>query len=225
MESRPYILVVDDEDALREGMAALLESEGYAVATARDGEAALASYRLRRPDLILLDVRMPRMNGCALCTAIRRRDPNTPILFLTACDQPADEVRGLSAGADDYISKTSREAVLLARIAAALRRRTQTEETPFPFGPWRVHPGRLALERPGHAARTITPRELKMLRLFSSRAHEVFSREALLDMLWGPGEGEDQTLTLALHRLRAKLGDAAHLIETRSGKGYCFRPS
>ena len=116
------ILVAEDESAIREGLCALLESEGYTVRAAVDGEDALRLFRECRPDLVLLDVMMPKKNGYAVCSEIRSSDQDVPILFLTAKDGDSDELRGLTLGADDYISKTSSQPVLLARIAAVLNR-------------------------------------------------------------------------------------------------------
>ena len=110
------ILLAEDDAALREGLALLLEGEGYAVRAA----AALALFHARRPDLVLLDVTMPQRSGTAVCAAIRARDDAVPILFLTARDGEADELRGLALGADDYLPKTTTRPILLARLAALL---------------------------------------------------------------------------------------------------------
>ena len=114
------ILLADDERALRVFLKEALERRGFSVRCAPDGERALAMYRARRPDLLILDVMMPGMGGCAVCEAVRREDAETPVLFLTALDSEADELRGLGAGADAYVPKTVSEEVLVARIAAAL---------------------------------------------------------------------------------------------------------
>ena len=107
------ILLVDDERTVREGLKRLLESEGFAVRTARDGVDALAKLSDKRPDAVLLDVMMPKLNGFALCTELRKTDALLPVVFLTAKDSEADEIRGMGLGADDYVSKSAGEEVLL----------------------------------------------------------------------------------------------------------------
>ena len=116
------VLVADDESAIREGLAALLQSEGFDVVTAVDGVEALARFRERRPHLVLLDVMMPRMNGYCACAEIRRLDSAVPVIFLTAKNGEAEELRGLTCGADDYVSKTASQQILLARVASVLKR-------------------------------------------------------------------------------------------------------
>jgi len=218
------ILVVDDEPAIREGLRALLESEGYAVRTAGDGEEALRLYRDRRPDLLLLDVMMPRLNGYAVCAEVRRHDPDIPILFLTAKDAELDELRGFSIGADDYMSKTSAEAVKLARIAAALRRGPSSSiPSSFKFGGCRIDTVEMRIILPDGSFNEISPREVEILRCFFVHAGEVLSRDFLITHFWGRDfEGGDAVLTVALHRLREKLGDDASLIKTVSRQGYRF---
>ena len=109
------ILLADDERAFRSGMKALLESEGFAVRTARDGEAAVRKFTERVPDVVILDVMMPRMNGFRACEEIRKTDRRVPVVFLTAKDDEVDQVRALGLGADDYVSKSAPEALLVAR--------------------------------------------------------------------------------------------------------------
>ena len=218
------ILIAEDEPAIRDGLAALLESEGYSVRAAADGDEALRLYRERRPDLLLLDVMMPRLNGYAVCTEIRRTDPDVPIVFLTAKDGEVDELRGLSIGADDYISKTATEAVMLARIAAALRRaQASTASAVFDFGPCRVDAVQMRLFAADGTRSELSPREVAILRHFATHPGEVLSRDFLITRFWGVDfDGGDAALTVALHRIRAKLGGSAHLIETVARQGYRF---
>lgn len=107
------ILIVDDERLIREGLKMTLQGEGYEVRTARDGDEALNKIAERRPDLVLLDVMMPRMNGFRCCEEIRKTDPLLPVIFLTAKDSEADQVRGIGLGGDDYVSKATGDALLL----------------------------------------------------------------------------------------------------------------
>lgn len=229
------ILLAEDESAIREGLAALLESEGYAVRTAADGVSALEAFRARRPDLLLLDVMMPRKNGYAVCAAVRASDPRVPILFLTAKDGDADELRGLSLGADDYIPKTASEPVLLARIARAVQRARASEPASgnqppsgnevFAFGCWRVDAVRYRLL--GGDGRTVdlSVREIELLRHFHRHPGEVATRDFLLTRFWGLDfEGGEAALSTAVARLREKLGPAAARIETVRGVGYRASP-
>lgn len=125
----PEILIVDDERAIREGLKMTLSSEGFEVRTARDGDDALKKIAERKPDLVLLDVMMPRMNGFLACEAIRKEDNLLPVIFLTAKDSEADQVRGIGLGADDYISKDCSDAVMLACIRRSLSRSKSIVET------------------------------------------------------------------------------------------------
>ena len=121
MASRAEILIAEDEPSARRGFRALFEGEGYAVRIARDGEEALAKFREHRPDAVLLDVMMPKMNGIAACSEIRKSDPLVPILFFTAMPSDVGAVRALGLGADDYIDKAKSPEELLARVAAMVR--------------------------------------------------------------------------------------------------------
>ena len=218
------ILVVDDEPAIRDGLCALLESEGYAVRTAGGGEEALSLFRLKRPDLILLDVMMPRLNGYAVCAEVRRIDADIPILFLTAKDAETDELRGLSIGADDYISKTAAEAVKLARIAAALRRSANDPALPpFDFGNCRVDVSEMRVTLPDGSSAEVTQREVAILRCFLAHPREIISRDFLITHFWGKDfDGGDAALTVAIHRLREKMGGDSALIKTVPRQGYRF---
>ena len=116
------ILLADDERMMRDGLKALLAGEGFAVRTARDGADALVRFSEKRPDAVLLDVMMPKKNGFAVCEELRRLDPLVPVIFLTAKDAEVDQVRGIALGADDFVSKSAGEEVLLARLRRALER-------------------------------------------------------------------------------------------------------
>ncbi len=222
------ILLAEDEDAVREGIVCLLESEGYEVVAAANGTEALALYRARRPHLLLLDVMMPGLSGYDVCAQVRAFDPVIPILFLTAKDAPQDEVCGLNVGADDYISKTAPEPVKLARIAAALRRAAEAEEEAghiFPFGRGRVDGVNAWWFSAGGARVSLSVREVEMLRLFARHPGEVFSHDYLFMRFWGGDfNGSESTLPTSLHRLREKLGEDGAFLHTASGKGYYYLP-
>ncbi len=227
------ILVAEDDPAIREGLVATLESDGHEVRTARDGAEALALYAERRPDLLLLDIMMPKKSGFEVCAEIRRTDASLPILFLTAKAGEEDAVLGLGLGADDYIVKPFGVRELLARVAAALRRAAvapEREAAPdsgadsFPFGTRTVDSGRYALRAPDGAEESLTERELGLLRLFAAHPGEVLTRDRLLDELWGVRYlGTTRTLDQHIAQLRRKLGPDAALIETVHGVGYRHR--
>lgn len=220
------ILIADDERVLREGLKAMLLGEGHAVRTARDGEDALRKISERAPDLVLLDVMMPKMNGYDVCGTIRQTDVETPILFLTALDSDVDELKGLGVGADDYISKTASNEILLARIAAAVRRHRHEEPTgDFDFADWRVEPARQSMRLGAGDAVALREREVALLRWFAGHPGEVFTRDFLFAKFWGVSfDGNDSTLSIAILRLREKLGESAAGLKAVRGTGYVWRP-
>ncbi len=222
------ILLADDDDAIRTGLALVLEGEGYLVRAVADGDAALDSFRAHRPDLVLLDVMMPKRNGYSVCTEIRKIDAAVPILFLTARDDDAAELRGLTLGADDYMSKTISEPVMLARIAARLARaRAAADETPngiFAFADCTIDTLRSRLQRPDGTAFDLSLREIEILRYLQAHPDEIFSRDALLTRFWGLDfDGNENALAAAVARLRAKLGAAGAHLEAVYGQGYRYR--
>ena len=220
------LVVADDERLIRRSISRLLESNGFVVRIAKDGEEALRLYRERRPDLMLLDVMMPKGNGYEVCETIRRTDGETPILFLTALDSDVDELKGLGVGADAYISKTVSNEILLARIAAAIRRHRHDEPTgDFDFADWHVEPAKLLMRRKEGYAVALGEREVAMLRWFAGHPGEVFSRDFLFARFWGVSfDGNDSTLSIAILRLREKLGESAAGLKSVRGSGYVWRP-
>ena len=220
------ILVAEDEKGIREGLAELLECEGYGVRQAADGVEALECYRRRRPDLILLDIVMPRKNGLAVCSEIRSQDRELPILFLTARAGEADIVSGFARGADDYMSKTIPSSEKLARIAAVLRRsrwNPSDADSTFLFGGWVVNGVTLEMDRVSGEKVRLTLREVEMLRYFHTHRGEVISRDNLITRFWGLAfDGNEKTLSVAISRLREKLGPAGSCIRTITGAGYSF---
>ena len=220
------IIIADDERVIRQAISRLLEANGYAVRSAKNGEEALRLYREQSPDLLLLDVMMPNGDGYAVCETIRKTDVETPILFLTALDSDRDELRGLDAGADVYIPKTVSDDVLLARIGAAIRRHRQNAPTgDFHFADWHVEPAKLSMRKKGGPPVLLNEREVALLRLFAAHPGEVFSRDFLFTRLWGASfEGNDSTLSIAVLRLREKLGESAVGLKSVRGSGYVWRP-
>ncbi len=216
------ILVVDDELAVRRGCRSLLESAGYSVRTAREGSEALRKFAERRPDLVLLDVMMPGMNGTATCIEMRKQDPLLPILFFTAMPSDVGAVTGLGFGADDYIDKAKSPEELLARIAAALRRSEAIGAAgeALVLGAVTIDLGRQVFEG-GGVSGEITRSESIMLRLLASERGRAFTHEELLAAERGEGySGDERAVHSAVRRLKAKLGPAGELIASVYGVGY-----
>ena len=236
------ILIAEDEKNVREGLEDLFAGAGYGVRTAKDGAEALSAYIKRRPDLVLLDVMMPRKDGFNVLTEIRRRDPLIPVLVLTALNEQIDKVRGLGLGADDYITKPFDVNELLARVARALPRDSAVKATraaatgkgeeaveeqqmPFAFGNAMVDPLRLQLTGAGRTPVQLTQKEVGMMRLLSHHPGVVMGRDHLLGTLWGIGySGNTRTLDQHIAQLRKKLGRQAVCIETVTGIGYRYVP-
>ncbi|MCC6523867.1 MAG: response regulator transcription factor [Polyangiaceae bacterium] len=222
------VLVVEDDPTMRLGLQKALRSAGYRVEVARDGTEGLArALAAPRPDLVLLDVMLPGRNGYEVLEEIRLVDPELIVLMLTAKGEERDKVRGLGLGADDYVTKPFGVAELLARVAAALRRRRlQDRETEtvtigavtVDFGAHRMRRGDVELE--------CTALELRLLRFLLRHEGSLVSRQRILDGVWGADYfGTDRTVDNFVNRLRAKLEDdpqAPRLLVTVRGAGYRF---
>jgi DNA-binding response OmpR family regulator len=228
--TKEKILVVEDDPAILTGVVDLLEGEGFAVSSAKDGPAALRAYEQEKPNLVLLDIMIPGRSGLDVCRDIRKKDAATPILMLTAKGQEIDKVVGLEVGADDYIVKPFSVNELLARIRAALRR-TRREPpakdlSPLVFGDVHVDPKTFMGTKAGRAFQ-VTAREIDLLRSLLRRDGEVVDRTTLLDEVWGIRyEGTTRTLDQHIVRLRQKIEDdpaEPAYITTVYGVGYRFR--
>lgn len=216
------ILIVDDERVLREGLKAMLSGEGFEVRTARDGEDALRKISERAPDLVLLDVMMPRMNGFRTCEEMRKADRTMPVIFLTAKDSEADQVRGIGLGADDYISKGAGESVLLARIRRALERAEDYDRPGevLELGKVRVNFETLAVEHDGTKT-LLTRTQGDILRLLSSAPGKFFSKDEIIVSLRGRGYAcADGLVYSHVYNLRGKLGPAGGCIICDRRSGY-----
>jgi DNA-binding response OmpR family regulator len=207
------VLVVEDDIPILTGLVDLLESEGYAVISARDGNSALLLYNREHPDLILLDIMLPAKSGYDVCKEIRKHDPVTPILMLTAKGQEVDKVIGLELGADDYIVKPFGMMELCARIRAAFRRTEafirarEKKRDMIAFGDVQIDPGTFTGKK-GERDFTVTLRELHLLRFFLDHRGEVLHRHLLLDKIWGIRyEGTTRTLDQHIAKLRQKIED------------------
>lgn len=224
------ILVAEDNALLAKGICTALKSERYRVRHVADGEAALAAVAERRPDVLVLDIMMPKMDGITVCRTIRRTDAHLPILMLTARGLDSQKVEGLSAGADDYLTKPFSIAELLARIAALLRRALlaapESAADTFAFGAATVDASTLTVTASDGTSQRLLPRELGLLKLFAENPGKVFSRDELLDRFWGVSYyGTTRTLDQRLMLLRKKLGSDATRIESVHGVGYKYVPA
>jgi two-component system response regulator MtrA len=216
------ILVVDDDNALREMVGIVLESEGFEVSFHDAGSGALEAFKSQAPDLVLLDVMLPGKDGIEVCNEIREVS-GTPIIMLTAKTESEDVVRGLEAGADDYVVKPFDPTVLLARIRARLRPLASAEEDTVQIGP-------LTLDIVGHEVRRgnekllLTPLEFNLLLTLAVKPKQVFTREMLLETVWGYHYKADTRLVnVHVQRLRSKIEDDPDnpkIVTTVRGIGY-----
>ena len=223
------ILIVEDEEAIVEILKFNLQKEGYETLEALDGETGLTLAREQDPDLILLEVMLPKMNGFEICGALRADGRAVPILMLTAREEESDKVLGLETGADDYITKPFSMRELLARVKANIRRRnldaSATAATRTAGG--------LSLDEAGFVAfkngkqLELSQKEFDLLRLLMNSPGKVFSREALMEKVWSYDNyfGDTRAVDVMVRRLREKLEDdpgAPVYILTRRGVGYYF---
>jgi len=222
------ILVVEDDPSIREVTALGLRAAGFEVVTAADGVEALERWRAAAPDLVLLDVMLPRLDGLEVCRVIRR-ESTLPIVMLTARGDTIDVVVGLESGADDYLRKPFEMPELVARIRAALRRRSHDVPGGGPpvdairLGPLRIDLSGRSVDRDGREVQ-LTRTEFDLLHELARRPGQVFTREILLDRIWGYDYlGDSRLVDVAIGRLRAKVEvdpAAPELIVTVRGAGY-----
>jgi DNA-binding response OmpR family regulator len=210
------ILVVDDDAPIRRMLERTLAAEGYAVESAADGGDALVSVERSTPDLILLDVTMPGVDGLAVCRRLRDKGLATPVLLLTARDELDDRVAGLDAGADDYVVKPFETVELLARVRALLRR-GKAPETVLSLGDLTLEVETRHVTRGGRAV-ALSEREADLLELLLRNAHRVVSREQALAQIWG-GAANENVVDRYVSNLRRKLG-RPQLIDTVRGVGF-----
>lgn len=215
------VLIVDDDPALAEMLGIVLRGEGYAVTHCPDGASALGVFRDCKPDLVLLDVMLPGMNGVEVCRKIRGESV-VPIIMLTARTDTLDVVAGLEAGADDYVNKPFKPAELVARVRARLRRGDTEPET--------VTIGDLTIDLAAHSVMrngtpiSLTPLEFDLLLALARKPWQVFSREVLLEQVWGYRHAADTRLVnVHVQRLRSKVEkdpERPEIVLTVRGVGY-----
>jgi DNA-binding response OmpR family regulator len=225
------VLVVDDEPMVRDVLVRYLEQEGFAVSTAADGEQALTAFQEDHPDLVLLDLMLPRIDGLEVFQRMRSGS-TTPVIMLTAKGEEADRVVGLELGADDYVTKPFSPREVVARVRAVLRRaaeRSGADDVPrtLTFGELVIDGGRREARLRGEPVR-LTRKEFDLLYHLSSQPGVTFSRTRLLEEVWDfAWDGDAATVTVHVRRLREKIeddpSDPARLI-TVWGVGYRFEP-
>jgi two-component system response regulator MprA len=217
------ILVVDDDPKIRSVLGRGLRFEGYDVHLAAEGQQALSIARATPPDLVVLDVMLPRMDGLEICRRLRR-GMSVPILMLTARDAVPDRIVGLDSGADDYLTKPFDFDELLARVRALLRRTQPQSEETLAFADLRLNTGTREAERSGRRI-DLTTREYELLLLFMRHPRQVLLRDQILDRVWGDAMVESNAIEVHIGRLRDKLeiGDEERLIQTIRGAGYTLR--
>lgn len=223
---RTRILVVDDEARMRELVRLYLASAGYEVLEAQDGLEALQRFEAEAPDLVVLDLMLPRLDGWEVCQRIRKYS-RVPIIMLTARGEVHDKVVGLRLGADDYIAKPFDGRELLARVEAVLRRAAPAGagQRPVALGPLAIDPAKRAVQIEGRPV-SLTPREFELLLLLALHPGQVFTREQLLDRIWGMDfAGDVRTVDSHVKNLREKLGRAASMVTTVWGVGYKLEPA
>jgi two-component system response regulator RegX3 len=225
----PHILVVEDEESFVDALAVGLKREGFLITVARDGFEAVEQFDLVRPDLVLLDVMLPRMSGIDVCRELRGRS-RVPIIMVTARGGEIDTVVGLEVGADDYVTKPYRLRELVARMRAVLRRSPPGDDDgpgadTLEVGDVRLDPGRHEVFVHGSSV-ALPLKEFELLEILLANAGRVLTRETLIDRVWGPHYvGDTKTLDVHVKRLRSKIEDdpsKPRRITTIRGLGYKF---
>jgi DNA-binding response OmpR family regulator len=228
---KPEILIVEDEPSIAEVVELYLRRAGYQVQAVRDGSAAMKLLEQRLPDLLVLDIMLPGVDGFSILRWLRDRS-DVPVIFITARREEVDRIAGLEMGADDYVVKPFSPQELVSRVRAVMRRMCREEsdtgvEKPLTFSDLSIDPQTRLVTLAGQEI-TLTSREFDLLWLLARHPRQVFSREQLLDRVWGGSEYIDPgTVTVHLRRLREKVEkDASHpaRLVTVWGVGYKFEP-
>ncbi|MGM9619248.1 MAG: response regulator [Oscillospiraceae bacterium] len=234
-ENKKTVLIVEDEKNIVDILRFNLQREGYETLEAYDGESGLALAREKKPDILLLDVMLPRMNGFDVCRALRAEGDNVPILILTAREEEEDKILGLEIGADDYITKPFSMRELMARVKANIRRTKVLDAAPaapaadavMPLaGSLTLHTDSCQVYKDGRPVE-LTQREYELLTFLASHPNRVYSRVDLMEQVWNYDYvGDDaRTVDVTVRRLREKLEDVPAepvYILTRRGVGYYF---
>jgi DNA-binding response OmpR family regulator len=219
------ILVIEDDPALLRGLKDNFEARNYRVQIAREGREGLSAALASPPDLLLLDIMLPKMNGYEICRALRAKHLNMPIIMLTAKGQEEDIIRGLELGADDYITKPFSIRELLARVKALLRRRQSVQSSILQFGEYKLDLAAYKLFRNSEKV-ALTSKEFKLLEFFVSHAGRALTRDQILDGVWGNDIiVNDRSVDRCVTTLRSKIEVDPHrpaFIQTIRDIGYRF---
>jgi two-component system response regulator ResD len=222
VDRRPRILVVEDDETVADVVARYLKRESFEVERVADGESALRAVDARAPDLVVLDLMLPRLSGLEVCRRLRPR--RLPIVMLTARGEESDRIMGLELGADDYVVKPFSPRELVARIRSVLRRTGPRDESKIELGPIELDP-RSRIVRIRRRKVELTAREFDLLAFLMAHPGRVFSRDELLEQVWGYTFGGTTTVTVHIQRLRSKIErrtDEPEHVKTVWGAGYRF---
>lgn len=221
------VLIIEDDSAMLRGLKDNFEYDGYNVLTASDGEAGLNAALDSRPDLVILDIMLPKINGYEMCRLIRKEKLDMPIIMLTAKGEESDVVLGLNLGADDYVTKPFSIKELLARAAGFLRRKRQTQKSNYRFGDFELDTKAMVLIRNAEEIR-LSPKEFKLLEFFIQRPHRALTRQEILNKVWGYDSFvEPRTVDRFVRTLRNKIEADPHkpeYLHTIREVGYRFEP-
>jgi DNA-binding response OmpR family regulator len=220
-----HILVIDDDSNIRKFLKRGLSYEGFAVTLAESGEDGLVRAREHYPDLVILDWLMPGMDGLEVLEKLRLADMNLPVIMLTAKDTPQDQIKGLTKGADDYVTKPISFDVLVARVRSLLRRSNNEAPTLLRFADVEMNTDMFTVKR-GEREITLTGLEFRLLQAFMENPKRVMNKQLLLDKVWGRDFfGDDNVVEVYVKQLRQKLeaNSEPRLIQTIRGVGYVLR--
>ena len=226
MSNGQLILICDDQRIIHETLGAYLTNEGFECISAFDGEQAIKTFETRKPDLIILDIMMPKKNGMDVCREIRQTS-HVPIIMLTAKSEEIDRVLGLELGADDYIVKPFSSREVVARVKAVLRRFSRQEEEPneiIRYGSLEININNYDVRLDGERL-ALTPKEVEIFQLLASHPGKVYSREKILSLVWGYDYfGDTRAVDTQIKRIRQKLPQegVGWAIKTVYGVGYRF---
>jgi DNA-binding response OmpR family regulator len=219
------VLIVEDDATMLRGLKDNFEAKGYGVVTASDGEVGLEAALAHKPDIIILDIMLPKINGYEICRLVREAGLTIPIIMLTAKGEESDIVLGLNLGADDYVTKPFSIKELLARAAAFLRRGRKQKEKVYEFGDFRLSIEAMELTRKGKRIE-LTPKEYKLLELFVTRPGRALTRDEILNQVWGydcfvTPRSIDRCVTTLREKIEAKPAKP-QFIQTIREVGYRF---
>jgi DNA-binding response OmpR family regulator len=221
------VLIIEDDSSMLRGLKDNFEYKGYKVLTAADGEEGLNTALNKKPDLIILDIMLPKINGYEICRLIRKENLDMPIIMLTAKGEESDVVLGLNLGADDYVTKPFSIKELLARSASFLRRRRQSEQDIYEFADYRLDiPARKLTHKKGSIK--LSPKEFRLLELFVKKAGRALTRDEILNVVWGYDcfsgpRSVDRFVTTLRNKIEPNPHDPT-FIHTIREIGYKFEP-